>query len=162
MRKTKEILEIILFTVIIVLILSITFAVVVTFLHINGIHFMVIIVTILAVILAIIREFKENDTEHKHKENQLYENQLYENQLNREIIYFLHAYYPHKFHYGTLTDDDWSLYSLLTNVLSGAVEFTAFYNEALSKKFAEGLEELQMTHTKLYRKLKEELEKQRG
>ena len=123
---------------------------------------MVITVTILAVILAIICEFKEKDTEHKHKENQLYESQLYENQINREIVYFLHAYYPHKFHYGTLTDDDWSLYSLLTNVLSGAVEFTAFYNEALSKKFAEGLEELQMTHTKLYRKLKEELEKQRG
>lgn len=156
MRKTKEILEIILFTVIIVLILSITFAVVVTFLHINEIHFMVIIVTILAVILAIIREFKENDTEHKHKENQ-----LYENQLNREIVYFLHAYYPGKFYHGKLTDDDWSLYSLLTNILSGAVEFTAFYNEALSKKFAEGLEELQMTHTMLYRKLKENIEKQR-
>ena len=117
---------------------------------------MVIIVTILAVILAIIREFKENDTEHKHKENQ-----LYENQLNREIVYFLHAYYPGKFYHGKLTDDDWSLYSLLTNILSGAVEFTAFYNEALSKKFAEGLEELQMTHTMLYRKLKENIEKQR-
>lgn len=156
MRKTKEFLEIILFTVIIVLILSITFAVVVTILHINEIHFMAIIVAILAVILAIIREFKESDTEHKHKENQ-----LYENQLNREIVYFLHAYYPGKFYHGKLTDDDWSLYSLLTNVLSGAAEFTAFYNEALSKKFAEGLEELQMTHTKLYRKLKENIEKQR-
>jgi membrane protein implicated in regulation of membrane protease activity len=155
-RKTKEFLEIILFTVIIVLILSITFAVVVTILHINEIHFMAIIVAILAVILAIIREFKESDTEHKHKENQ-----LYENQLNREIVYFLHAYYPGKFYHGKLTDDDWSLYSLLTNVLSGAAEFTAFYNEALSKKFAEGLEELQMTHTKLYRKLKENIEKQR-
>lgn len=156
MRKTKEILEIVLFTVIIVLILSITFAVVVTFLHINEIHFMAIIIAILAVILAIIREFKESDTEHKHKENQ-----LYENQLNREIVYFLHAYYPGKFYHGKLTDDDWSLYSLLTNILSGAVEFTAFYNEALSKKFAEGLEELQMTHTMLYRKLKENIEKQR-
>lgn len=156
MKKTKEILEIVLFTVVIVLILSITFAVVVTFLHINEIHFMVIVVTILAVILAIIREFKENDTEHKHKENQ-----LYENQLNREIVYFLHAYYPGKFYHGKLTDDDWSLYSLLTNVLDGAAEFTAFYNEALSKKFAEGLEELQMTHTMLYRKLKENIEKRR-
>ena len=117
---------------------------------------MVIIVTILAVILAIIREFKESDTEHKHKENQ-----LYENQLNREIVYFLHVYYPDKFYHGKLTDEDWSLYSLLTNILSGAVEFTAFYNEALSKKFAEGLEELQMTHTTLYRKLKENIEKQR-
>ena len=115
---------------------------------------MAIIVAILAVILAIIREFKESDTEHKHKENQ-----LYENQLNREIVYFLHAYYPSKFYHGKLTDDDWSLYSLLTNILSGAVEFTAFYNEALSKKFAEGLEELQMTHTKLYRELKENIEK---
>lgn len=151
MRKTKEILEIVLFTVVIVLILSITFAVVVTFLHINEIHFMVIIVTILAVILAIIREFKESDTEHKHKENQ----------LNREIVYFLHVYYPDKFYHGKLTDEDWSLYSLLTNVLDGAAEFTAFYNEALSKKFAEGLEELQMTHTMLYRKLKENIEKRR-
>lgn len=152
MRKTKEILEIVLFTVIIVLILSITFAVVVTFLHINEIHFMVIIVTILAVILAIIREFKESDTEHTHKENQ-----LYENQLNREIIYFLHAYYPDKFYHGKLTDEDWSLYSLLTNVLDGA-GFTAFYNEAFSKKLAKSLEESQMTYTKLYRKVKEELE----
>ena len=154
MRKIKDILEIILFTVIIVLILSITFAVVVTFLHINEIHFMAIIVAILAVILAIIREFKESDTKHKHKENQ-----LCENQLNREIVYFLHAYYPDKFYHGKLTGDDWSLYSLLTNILSGAAEFTVFYNEALSKKFTEGLEELQMTHTKLYRELKENIEK---
>lgn len=144
MRKIKEILEIVLFAVVIVLILSISFAVV-TFLHINKSHFMVIVVTILAVILAIICEFKEIDAEHKHKENQ----------LNREIVYFLHAYYPGKFYHGKLTDEDWSLYSLLTNILSGAAEFTAFYNEALSKKFAEGLEELQMTHTKLYRELKE-------
>lgn len=156
MRKIKEILEIILFTVVIVLILSITFTVVVTFLHINEIHFMVIIVTILAVILAIIREFKESDTEHKHKENQ-----LYENQLNREIVYFLHVYYPDKFYHGKLTDEDWSLYSLLTNILDGA-GFTAFYNEAFSKKLAKSLEESQMTYTKLYRKVKEELEKQRG
>ena len=156
MRKIKEILEIILFTVVIVLILSITFTVVVTFLHINEIHFMVIIVTILAVILAIISEFKESDTEHKHKENQ-----LYENQLNREIVYFLHVYYPDKFYHGKLTDEDWSLYSLLTNILDGA-GFTAFYNEAFSKKLAKSLEESQMTYTKLYRKVKEELEKQRG
>ena len=156
MRKTKEILEIVLFTVIIVLILSITFAVVATFLHINEIHFMVIVVAILAVILAIIREFKESDTEHNHKENQ-----LYENQLNREIVYFLHVYYPDKFYHGKLTDEDWSLYSLLTNVLDGA-GFTAFYNEAHSKKLAKSLEESQMTYTKLYRKVKEELEKQRG
>lgn len=156
MRKTKEILEIVLFTVIIVLILSITFAVVTTFLHINEIHFMVIVVAILAVILAIIREFKESDTEHNHKENQ-----LYENQLNREIVYFLHVYYPDKFYHGKLTDEDWSLYSLLTNVLDGA-GFTAFYNEAHSKKLAKSLEESQMTYTKLYRKLKENIEKQRG
>lgn len=161
MRKTKEILEIVLFTVVIVLILSIIFAVVATFLHINEIHFMVIVVAILAVILAIIREFKESDTEHKHKENQLYENQLYENQLNREIVYFLHVYYPDKFYHDKLTDEDWSLYSLLTNVLDGA-GFTAFYNEAHSKKLAKSLEESQMTYTKLYRKVKEELEKQRG
>lgn len=156
MRKTKEILEIVLFIVIIVLILSITFAVVVTFLHINEIRFMAIIVAILAVILAIIREFKESDTEHKHEENQ-----LYENQLNKEIVYFLHVYYPDKFYHGKLTDEDWSLYSLLTNVLDGA-GFTAFYNEAFSKKLAKSLEESQMTYTKLYRKVKEELEKQRG
>jgi membrane protein implicated in regulation of membrane protease activity len=155
-RKTKEILEIVLFTVVIVLILSIIFAVVATFLHINEIHFMVIVVAILAVILAIIREFKESDTEHKHKENQ-----LYENQLNREIVYFLHVYYPDKFYHDKLTDEDWSLYSLLTNVLDGA-GFTAFYNEAHSKKLAKSLEESQMTYTKLYRKVKEELEKQRG
>lgn len=152
MRKTKDILEIVLFIVAITFILSATLAIATVFIHISAIQFMIITVTILAVILAIICEFKEKDTERNHKENQ-----LYENQLNREIVYFLHAYYPHKFHCGTLTDDDWSLYSLLTNILSGAVEFTAFYNEALSKKFAEGLEELQMTHTKLYRKLKETL-----
>ena len=157
MRKTKDILEIVLFIVAITFILSATLVIVAVFTRISAIQFMVITVTILAVILAIICEFKEKDTERNRKEKQ-----LYENQINREIVYFLHAYYPHKFHYGTLTDDDWSLYSMLTNVLSGAVGFTAFYNEALSKKFAEGLEELQMTHTKLYRKLKEELEKQRG
>lgn len=152
MRKTKDILEIVLFIVAITFILSAALAIAVMFMHLSAIQFMIITVTILAVILAIICEFKEKDTERNRKENQ-----LYENQLNREIVYFLHAYYPHKFHYSTLTDDDWSLYSLLTNVLSGAVEFTAFYNEALSKKFAEGLEELQMTHTKLYRELKETL-----
>jgi hypothetical protein len=156
MRKTKDILEIVLFIVAITFILSATLAIATVFIHISAIQFMIITVTILAVILAIICEFKEKDTECNRKENQ-----LYENQINREIVYFLHAYYPHKFHYSTLTDDDWSLYSLLTNILSGAVEFTAFYNEALSKKFAEGLEELQMTHTKIYKQLKENIEKRR-
>lgn len=156
MRKTKDILEIVLFIVAIIFILSAALAIVAVFTHISAIQFMVITVTILAVISAIICEFKEKDVERNRKEKQ-----LYENQINREIVYFLHAYYPHKFHYSTLTDDDWSLYSLLTNVLSGVAEFTSFYNDALSKKFAEGLEELQMTHTKLYRKLKENIEKQR-
>lgn len=152
MRKTKDILEIVLFIVAIIFILSAALTIAVVFTHISAIQFMIITVTILAVIPAIICEFKEKDTERNRKEKQ-----LYENQINREIIYFLHAYYPHKFHYGTLTDDDWSLYSLLTNVLSGAAEFTAVCNDVRSKKLAECLEELQMTYTKLYREVKKTL-----
>lgn len=157
MRKTKEILEIVLFIVAMIFILSAALAIAAVFIHISAMQFMIITVTVLAVILAIICEFKEKDTGCNCKEKQ-----LYENQINREIVHFLHVYYLDRFYHGTLTDDDCSLYSLLTNVLSGAVEFTAFYNEALSKKFVEGLEESQMTHTKIYRKVKEDLEKQRG
>ena len=156
MKKTKEILEIVLFIVAITFILSAALAIATVFIHIRAIQFMIITVTILAVILAIIREFKENNAERNRKEKQ-----LYENQINREIVYFLHVYYPDKFYHGKLTDVDWSLYSLLTNVLSGSW-FTANCNEVHFKKLAKNLEEVQLTDTELYRKVKKDLENQRG
>lgn len=61
MRKTKEILEIVLFIVAIIFILSAALAIAVVFIRISAIQFMVITVTILAVITAIICEFKEKD-----------------------------------------------------------------------------------------------------
>lgn len=157
MRKLRDIFEIVLFIFAFILIAITILSVVIALaamLSLVGIgQFVIAILTVLAIIMVIIFELKKTDIPVIDCSN-CYR----ENQLNREIIYFLHVYYPDIFYHDELTDDDWSLYALLTNVLSGA-GFTVDYNKELFEKLAKNLEETQMTNTILYRKVKEDLKK---
>lgn len=157
MRKLRDILEIILFVFVLILISIIIISVIMALaamLSFVGIsRFIIAILAVLAIIIVAIFECKKTDIPVIDCSNR-----YKENQLNREIAYFLHAYYPDAFYHDKLTDDDWSLYALLTNVLSGA-GFTVDCNKELFEKLAKNLEEIQMTNTELYRKVREDLKK---
>lgn len=157
MRKLRDTLEIILFIFVLILISIITISIIMALaaiLSLVGVgQFIIAAFAVLAIIMVIIFELKKTDIPVIDCSN-CYR----ENQLNREIIYFLHVYYPDIFYHDELTDDDWSLYALLTNVLSGA-GFTVDCNRELFEKLAKNLEETQMTNTILYRKVREDLKK---
>lgn len=157
MRKLRDIFEIILFIFALILIAITIISVVIALaamLSLVGIgRFVIATIALLAIIITIVLELKKTDIPVIDCSN-CYR----ENQLNREIIYFLHVYYPDIFYHDELTDDDWSLYALLTNVLSGA-GFTVDCNKELFEKLAKNLEETQMTNTILYRKVREDLKK---
>lgn len=157
MRKLRDTLEIILFIFVLILISIIIISIIMALaaiLSLVGVgQFIIAAFAVLAIIMVIIFELKKTDIPVIDCSN-CYR----ENQLNREIIYFLHVYYPDIFYHDELTDDDWSLYALLTNVLSGA-GFTVDCNRELFEKLAKNLEETQMTNTILYRKVREDLKK---
>lgn len=158
MRKLRDIFEIILFIfamiLIIAVVISIAFALGAVLSLIGIGQFVIAMLAILAIIMVIIFELKKTeipviDCSSCYRENQ----------LNKEIAYFLHIYFPDKSYHGDgLTDDDWKLHSLLTNVLSGA-GFTVEYNRELFEKLKKNLEEVQLTNTELYKKVQEDLKK---
>lgn len=157
MKKYREIFEIILFIfatiLIITTVISIAFALGAVLSLIGTGQFIIAIIAVLAIIMVIIFELKKTeipvvDCSNCYKEDQ----------LNKDIAYFLHVYYPDIFYHDELTDDDWKLYSLLTNIISGA-GFPVICNKKLFKKLAKNLEETHLENTELYRKVKEDLEK---
>ena len=157
MRKLRDILEIILF-IFVLIIISITIISVImalaAMLSFVGVgRFVIAMLAVLAIIIVTILELKKTDIpvidcSNCHRENQ----------LSEDIACFLHAYYPDKFYHSKLTDDDWTIYALLTKALNG-VGFTVDCNRELFEKLAKNLEETQMTNTELYRKVKEDLKK---
>jgi hypothetical protein len=156
-KKLRDIFEIILFIFVLILIAITIISVVIALaamLSLVGIgRFIIAILAVLAIIIVAIFELKKTDIPVIDCSN-CYK----ENQLNREIAYFLHAYYPDAFYHDKLTDDDWTIYMLLTNVLNGS-RFTVDCNRELFEKLAKNLEEIQMTNTELYRKVREDLKK---
>lgn len=157
MKKYREIFEIILFIfatiLIITTVISIAFALGAVLSLIGTGQFIIAIIAMLAIIMVITFELKKTeipviDCSNCYKEDQ----------LNKDIAYFLHVYYPDIFYHDELTDDDWKLYSFLTNVISGA-GFPVICNKTLFKKLAKNLEETHLENTELYRKVTEDLKK---
>lgn len=157
MRKLRDIFEIILFIFVLILIAITIISVVIALaamLSFVGIgRFIVAILAVLAIIIVTMLELKKTDIPVIDCSN-CYR----ENQLSRDIACFLHAYYPDKFYHSKLTDDDWTMYALLTRALNG-IGFTVDCNRELFEKLVKNLEETQMTNTELYRKVKEDLKK---
>lgn len=158
MRRLRDIFEIILFIFVLILIAITTISAILSLAKmlsfVGVLQVAIAVIAILSIIIAVVLELKDKDIpvidcNNCHREDQ----------LKIDIACFLHVYFPGKCYYGDgLTNDDWKLHSLLTNVLSGA-GFTVEYSRELFEKLKKNLEEVQLTNTELYRKVTEDLKK---